>query len=147
MAATLPETPAPQVVERIIERVMLVQETQEQRAYREAKEKRDADKAKAVEGLVFPLRVVAMQDGNPRLASGKTVFVKKGQTFTVGRPQDYSHRWMKPIPGDEPDQVQESIDRAPKRTRRSGEDGNPETPSWQESPKAALPTDKGTSVI
>src|SRR4051794_38009105 len=129
--------PNPKQVAEAFAPTHVIYETTDERNARLAREKRGDERAAALEGLVFPLRVRALSDGSPRHASGRIVRVRKGEVFTVGRPEDYSHRWMKALPAETPDQVQATLDRAPKRPKRSGEGGNPETPSWQQDPKAA----------
>lgn len=127
-------------------------ESREQREARlawEAHQKFVTAKAKALEGVTFPVRVRALQDGSPRHANGKIVRVRKGDVFTIACEADFSHRWMAIVPDEQTDKVQAKLDRAPKRARRSGEGGNPDTPSWQQDPRAATApvTDTSKSVI
>ena len=86
----------------------------------EADARHDAEvrAAQGVDGLTFPLRVVALGPGAPRLASGKIVRVRAGAVFEIGCAADFSRRWMRPLDAAAPDMMQNRVDGAQKREPR-----------------------------
>ena len=113
--------------ERVVERI--VYRTVEQERAEQAAEKRAAERAKELDGLTFPLLVVATSEGffNRRR-------VRVGQIFKVPTSTLYSARWMKPAPAGAKEEERASY--STPRPRRSGENGNPDAPS--DAPRVAV---------